>query len=115
MKQFPLQPRDSEGPVFNEPWEAQAFSLVIALHQQGMFSWDEWAAVLSSQIKAAQRQGDPDLGDTYYRHWLGALETISIQKNFSDSMEMQERKQRWHRAYENTPHGQPIELSAGDS
>ena len=43
MQKFPAQPTDDDGPVFNEPWEAQAFSLVLALHEKGQFSWDEWA------------------------------------------------------------------------
>lgn len=112
MKQFPLQPRDGEGPVFNEPWEAQAFGLVIALHQQGLFSWDEWASVLSEEIRNAQDQGDPDLGNTYYQHWLCALEKMSVLKDVSSYTEMAGRKTQWISAYENTPHGKPIELSA---
>ena len=43
MQKFPFQPSDEDGPVFNEPWEAQVFSLVLALHEKGQFSWDEWA------------------------------------------------------------------------
>lgn len=114
MQDFPFQPQDEEGPVFNEPWEAQAFALVLALHEKGLFSWQEWAAVLSEQITAAQLEGDPDLGNTYYRHWLMALETISLQKKLSNVDELQLRKSKWHAAYLNTPHGQAIELSAGE-
>jgi nitrile hydratase accessory protein len=115
MQDFPHQPHDEEGPVFKEPWEAQAFALVVALHEQGLFSWKEWAAVLSEQIAAAQGEGDPDLGNTYYQHWLAALETISKRKKLSDTDELQQRKSAWISAYLNTPHGQPIELSAADS
>lgn len=114
MQRFPLQPRDEQGPVFAEPWEAQAFALVIALHEQGQFTWSEWAQALSEQISKAQQAGDPDLGDSYYRHWLAALEALSQQKNLSSAEEMQERKSRWRRAYLNTAHGEPIELSAAD-
>ena len=32
-------PIGSDGPVFCEPWEAQAFSIVLALQQQGIFTW----------------------------------------------------------------------------
>ncbi|MEX0964045.1 MAG: nitrile hydratase accessory protein [Pseudohongiellaceae bacterium] len=114
MQNFPHQPQDEHGPVFNEPWEAQAFALVIALHEQGLFSWAEWAAVLSEKIAAAQAAGDPDLGDSYYQHWLAALESISRQKNLSTIDELEERKSQWHAAYMNTPHGKPIELAAGE-
>lgn len=114
MQQFPFQPVDDEGPVFNEPWEAQAFSLVIALHGKGLFSWQEWAEALSEEIHQAQQQGDPDLGNTYYQHWLRALEKISLLKNLSSLDELSERKAQWHSAYSNTPHGRPIELAAAN-
>src|SRR5258708_32672850 len=65
-------PRDRDGPVFREPWEAQAFAMAVALHERGVFSWSEWAAVLGEEIKRAQAAGDPDTGETYYRHWLPA-------------------------------------------
>jgi len=113
MQDFPHQPQDEQGPVFNVPWEAQAFALVLALHEKGLFSWQEWAAVLSEQIALAQADGDPDLGNTYYQHWLAALEMISKQKNLSNEEELLRRKSQWHAAYLNTPHGKPIELSAG--
>jgi nitrile hydratase accessory protein len=69
-------PRDAGSPVFNEPWEARAFAMVLALHQRGVFTWPQWAAALSHQITQAQAAGDADLGDTYYRHWLLALESL---------------------------------------
>ena len=114
MNQFPFQPRDLEGPVFNEPWEAQAFSLVIALHEQGSSTWEEWATTLSAEISRAQSQGDPDLGDSYYQHWLCALEKISASKNICSYPEMATRKSLWIAAYAHTPHGKPIELSAAE-
>lgn len=69
-------PRDADSPVFNEPWEARAFAMVLALHQRGLFTWPQWAAALSHQITQAQAAGDADLGDTYYQHWLLALESL---------------------------------------
>ena len=69
-------PRDEHGPVFREPWEAQAFSMALALHQRGVFTWPEWAATLADEIKRAQAAGDPDTGETYYRHWLATLERL---------------------------------------
>jgi len=110
MRDFPLQPRDEEGPVFKHPWEAQAFGLVIALHERGLFSWQEWAELLSDEISKAQAQGDPDLGDTYYVHWLNALEKMSVLKGMSNSLELAARVSEWRNAYLETPHGQPIEL-----
>lgn len=99
-----------EGPVFREPWEAQAFALTVSLHEAGLFTWDEWAACLSTEIANAQSIGDPDLGDTYYRHWQKALERLVAEKGAAPDEELEARVDAWRRAYLNTPHGEPIEL-----
>ena len=104
-------PRDEEGgPVFEEPWQAQAFGMTLKLHEAGVFTWTEWADYLAQQIQQAQAAGDPDLGDTYYEHWLAALERIVADKGLIRSHELAERKQAWAAAARNTPHGKPIEL-----
>ena len=54
---LPSVPRDEHGPVFREPWEAQAFAMALALQKRGLFSWGEWASVLGEEIKRAQRAG----------------------------------------------------------
>jgi nitrile hydratase accessory protein len=66
---------DAGSPVFNEPWEARAFAMTLALHERGVFTWPQWAEALSWQIAQAHAAGDADLGDTYYQHWLRALES----------------------------------------
>jgi len=108
---LPDLPKDEQGPVFNEPWQAQAFALAVGLCEQGHFTWSEWVEIFSQQVKLAQQSGDPDLGDTYYTHWLNALETIVDKKEIIGSSDMLQRKAAWKQAYLNTPHGQPIELS----
>ncbi len=105
-------PRDAEGPVFNEPWEASAFALAVRLSEEGHFTWPEWVAVLIEEIARAQREGDPDLGDTYYHHWVAALERLCSEKALVGQPDMARRKEDWRKAYLNTPHGKPIELSA---
>ena len=107
---LPGQPHDDDGPVFREPWEAQAFATTLLLHQRGLYSWGEWAQALARQIGAAQVQGDADLGDTYYRHWLAALETLIAAKGLSSSEELLRYQHAWDHAADRTPHGQPIEL-----
>jgi len=110
----PALPCDAEGPVFREPWEAQAFALAIDAHARGLFSWPEWAAALSQQIKAAQLAGDPDTGETYYRHWLAALEALTVQKGAATKAQLQQVQAAWDHAAKATPHGQPVVL-AGDA
>ena len=108
------QPRDDDGPVFREPWEAQAFAMTILLHERGLFSWSEWAQALSQQIALAQAHGDPDLGDTYYHQWLAALESLVTTKQVSSEAELKRYQQAWDHAADRTPHGRTVELQAED-
>jgi nitrile hydratase accessory protein len=112
-----LPPPDSgppADPVFAEPWQAQAFAMTLALHQRGLFTWPEWAAALAGEIAAAQRAGDPDHGDTYYRHWLSALERLVAAKGAASADELERTREAWAHAAERTPHGRPIELQPRD-
>jgi nitrile hydratase accessory protein len=110
----PGVPRDADGPVFREPWEAQAFAMTLALYERGLFTWPEWAATLAEEIKRAQAGGDPDSGDTYYRHWLNALERLVADKGVTDAATLQRYHDAWNRACDRTAHGQPIELRQED-
>ncbi len=101
-----------ETPVFREPWEAHVFAIVLSLHQRGLFTWPEWADALAKQIAAAQAAGDPDRGDTSYRHWLKALEAIVAAKGASSAQELERYREAWDHAADRTPHGRPIELRA---
>ena len=103
-----------QAPVFAEPWQAQAFAMVLTLHQRGVFSWPEWAQALATQIAAAQAGGDADLGDTYYQHWLAALEAIVTVKGAATTDELLRTQRAWDHAADRTPHGQAISLRAGD-
>jgi nitrile hydratase accessory protein len=76
LDDLPGIPMDGGTPVFQEPWEAKAFAMTLALHERGLFTWPQWAEALSQQIALAQKAGDADLGDTYYQHWLLALESL---------------------------------------
>jgi nitrile hydratase accessory protein len=107
-------PRDDDGPVFREPWEAQAFAMALSLHERGLFTWNEWAAALADEIKIAQAGGDPDTGTTYYRHWLATLEKLVAAKGVA-TLETQHRyRDAWDHAADRTPHGKPIELRPED-
>ena len=103
-------PRDAEGPVFRAPWEAQAFAMALALIERGVVGWHEWTAALAAAIRDAQARGDPDTGDTYYLHWMSALETIVAEKGLFDAATLLRRKRAWDTAARNTPHGKPITL-----
>ncbi|SHN86839.1 nitrile hydratase accessory protein [Bradyrhizobium erythrophlei] len=111
---LPDLPRDEDGPVFREPWEAQAFAMALSLYDRGLFSWKEWAAALADEIKLAQAGGDPDTGTTYYRHWLATLEKMVAAKGVTTAATLHRYRDAWDRAADRTPHGKPIELKPED-
>jgi nitrile hydratase accessory protein len=111
---LPGIPRGPEGPVFREPWEAEAFAMAVALQERGLFAWSEWTAVLADEIKRAQAKGDPDTGETYYRHWLAALERIVAEKGVTDAAALARYRNAWDCAADRTPHGAPIVLQPED-
>jgi nitrile hydratase accessory protein len=110
----PSIPCDAEGPVFREPWEAQAFAMALALHERALFTWNEWAATLGDEIKRAQAAGDPDTGETYYQHWLNTLERLVSEKGVATHDTLHRYRDAWDHAADRTPHGQPIELKPED-
>jgi len=111
---LPTIPRDMQGPVFREPWEAHAFALALTLHDKGLFAWTEWAAMLAEEIKKAQVAGDPDTGTTYYRHWMATLERMVAEKGLATAKTLTRYYRAWDRASHRTPHGAPIELRPED-
>src|SRR3954465_8584436 len=90
---LPPLPRQKDGPVFAEPWQAQAFALAVKLSEQGHFTWKEWAAALADELKAADSRGQPDDGTHYYEHWLAALERLVVSKGLTDRDAMRARKE----------------------
>jgi len=109
---LPQLPRDEGGPVFAEPWQAQAFALAVKLSELGYFTWKEWAAALGQELKSAADRGEADDGSRYYEYWLAALERLVTAKRLSDPAAMLARKEAWANAYRHTPHGKPVELAA---
>jgi nitrile hydratase accessory protein len=113
LQELPHLPQDANGPVFAEPWQAQAFALAIKLSEQGHFTWKEWATALADEIRAAANRGEPDDGSRYYHHWLAALERLVTAKGLADSAALATRKEAWADAYRSTPHGVPVKLAPG--
>lgn len=106
--ELPGLPCDTGGPVFNAPWEAQAFAMTLALHERGEFSWKEWAQTLADVIGEVRQRGESDTGE---RHWQTALERIAARKGLVSDALLLQRRQQWDEAARRTPHGQPIELN----
>jgi cobaltochelatase CobN len=106
-------PRDEQGPVFAEPWQAQAFALAVRLSAQGHFTWKEWAEALAAELAAAVERDEADDGTEYYYHWVAALEKLVVSKGLAGEPELYERKEAWADAYRHTPHGKPVQLRPG--
>lgn len=108
-------PRDLEGPVFREPWEAQAFALTVQLHQRGLFTWPEWADALSAQIRAVRERGEADTGEHYYRHWLAALEALLIVKGVTAETGLQQRREHllanWPSGHDHVARRKPVAVA----
>jgi nitrile hydratase accessory protein len=111
LSDLPRLPCDDGGPVFAEPWQAQAFALAVKLSEQGLFTWKEWAAALAEELQAAARRGEPDDGSRYYEHWLTALERLVTSRGLTDRTALVARRDAWATAYRVTPHGTPVDLA----
>jgi nitrile hydratase accessory protein len=115
---LPGLPRDAEGPVFEQPWQAHAFAMTVSLHERGVFTWPEWSNTLAQQIRSAApcdaQHEARNAGETYYLHWLKALEELLGAKGVASIQELSRFQEAWRRAAERTPHGAPIVLAAAD-
>lgn len=121
---LPRLPRDAGGPVFAEPWQAEAFALAVRLSAQGYFSWQEWATALAHELAAAEQRAvdatqqpthapqhrATDDGSLYYQCWLTALEHLVVAKGLADPASLLAQKEAWAEAYRTTPHGLPVAL-----
>lgn len=103
-------PRDDDGPVFAEPWQAGAFAMTVKLAEAGEFTWAEWAEVFGTELETA-RDEQPNDPATYYEHWLAALETLLAAKGLAEPGRLASLKEAWTEAYERTPHGKPVRLA----
>ena len=98
--------RPTSEPSFAAPWEARALAISIALREVGLIPEADWSAALGAAIRAAQASGDPDTGETYYRHVLAALEHIVAEKELAAPADLAERRAILSSAAANGHHGQ---------
>ena len=108
----PLARRDGE-PAFDQPWQAQVLALADTLTRRGLFSPGDWSTTLGEELRRAEAAGAPDTPETYYAAVLAALERLTAASGAVPGGALAERTEAWRRAYENTPHGRPVELTAG--
>ncbi len=102
----PLATRDND-PVFEEAWQAQALALADCLIREGVFTATDWATVLGACVCEQD-----STTEGYYLAVLSALEGL-LDKGELPAPELKTRRDAWARAYENTPHGEPVKLKLG--
>lgn len=110
---MPLARLDGD-PVFDEPWQAQALGLAFTLAERGVFSPAQWSETLGARHRQILEQGAPDNAQTYYEAVVVALESLICGEGALSTDLLDDRTQAWRRAYLNTPHGEPVLLSAGE-
>ena len=85
---------DEDGPTFEEPWQARAFGVAVALHDDG--AGFEWSAFQERLIEEVGRE-DPGVADAealegvYYEQWLAALERLLVDDGVLDPGELEDR------------------------
>lgn len=104
MSAVPIPSKRAAEPVFAEPWEAQAFALVVALHDRGLFGWGEWAEALGAQTQGTGRPVD-------YATWVEVLEGLLAARAVVAPWLLADRRAAFARAAAATPHGEPILLT----
>ncbi|MEJ8280391.1 nitrile hydratase accessory protein [Pseudonocardia spirodelae] len=92
-----------DGPVFDEPWQAQVFALVVALQDTGTLDRQEFAEALGAELED---------GRDYWDAWLAACEGLLDGLGLADHGSVAERTDAWLRAAVATPHGAPVTLDA---
>ena len=74
----------------------------------------QWSAALGAKHREILADGAPDNAQSYYQAVVSALESLVCDGGALSPDRLEERTQTWRRAYLNTPHGEPVELSAGE-
>jgi len=69
-------PRDDAGPVFKEPWEAQAFAMTVSLHARRRLQLARMGPTHSPGSSPPRRARRGRRRTRYYEHWLAALEKL---------------------------------------
>jgi nitrile hydratase accessory protein len=80
-------PRKNGELVFDEPWQGRVFGMAVALHEQGLYDWDEFRRALIAQVQAAEARPGPFV---YYEIWLATFEGLLADKGVVTREELEE-------------------------
>lgn len=97
-----LQPPMANGEVlFEEPWQGRVFGMAVALHEAGVFAWDEFQASLIEVVGQWDRSAEEEDPFQYYDHFQGALNNLLAVKNLVSDSDLQTRTDD----FSSRPHG----------
>lgn len=80
-------PRKNGELVFEEPWQGRVFGMAVALHERGLYEWEEFRQTLIAQIAAAEARPGPF---AYYEIWLQTFEDLLARKRLVTGPELDE-------------------------
>jgi nitrile hydratase accessory protein len=80
-------PRKNGELVFDEPWQGRVFGMAVALHEQGLYDWDEFRRALIAQVQAAEARPGAFV---YYEVWLATFEGLLADKGLVTREELEE-------------------------
>jgi nitrile hydratase accessory protein len=80
-------PRKNGELVFAEPWQGRAFGMAVALHERGLYEWEEFRQTLIAEVAAAEERPGPFI---YYEVWLATFEALLARKGLVTRDELEE-------------------------
>jgi nitrile hydratase accessory protein len=104
-------PHDEQRPVFNEPWQAEAYALAQVLIETDRVSSSEWAKAFGAALRQSADKGEPDDSETYYAALSETLQRVLVAEGRVQDLEIRQRIDDWRAAYHRTPHGKPVKLN----
>lgn len=82
-------PLRGDEPVFDEPWQARAFGLVLSLCDDGTISWEVFQRQLVEEIDSSGGDSNEESANhVYYEHWLRALEKVLVDSDVLSDLEL---------------------------
>ncbi|MGH7365849.1 MAG: nitrile hydratase accessory protein [Candidatus Rokuibacteriota bacterium] len=80
-------PRKNGELVFEEPWQGRVFGMAVALHERGLYDWEEFRQALIAHVAAAEARGGAFV---YYEIWLQTFEDLLSRKDLVTGTELDE-------------------------
>jgi len=80
-------PRKNGELVFEEPWQGRVFGMAVALHECGLYEWEEFRQGLIAHIAQAEGRAGPF---SYYEVWLQTFEALLARKGLVTATELEE-------------------------